>query len=452
MMTVDEAKDLIEKSIMAGKQILMEYTNSRGETKNYKIATVTSTWGEYFNVVPETDDGNSRVKRFRYDRISKIDITNSNFQPNDNLIEKIRDGSLFSDVDNVVQRKGGIKGYPSSINFIDETNRRLTKEEASVLISKIDIPPLEGWVRGLVWHIEDGDTFDLLLETDPNFTYQTRLFGADAPESSENSPDFVLGLQAKVLVEDFFKNSRCCYVKNLGKEAYRRHLMQVLNADQKDLAIELLESGLAVPMMAYFEDVTTRDKYEAASKKAYGNKMGIWSIPEIHARYNNIISDDHALEIDLLGHIPEKKSAIDRYLQQTPKARIVRAALARKHQSDQSKKTAEEISGAITFGMNTTGYDLEALKSMCGRYLEEIQKYEQASSSPEAVKDCIMHIEVLLDELDLGEGEIKGNFSKGKNKLIYHHDPEDRWYQMCIPEIRFKSIKDAKYCGFKKRT
>jgi len=104
-MTTEEAQDLIEKSILAGKQLAMEYTNSRGETKIYTFATITSTWGKYFKAVPVTPDGNDRVKAFRYDRISKIDITDTDYQPHDNLIEKIRNGSLFSDIDNTAQKK-----------------------------------------------------------------------------------------------------------------------------------------------------------------------------------------------------------------------------------------------------------------------------------------------------------------------------------------------------------
>ena len=94
--------------------------------------------------------------------------------------------------------------------------------------------------------------------------------------------------------------------------------------------------------------------------------------------------------------------------------------------------------------------DLEALKKMCDRYLEEIAKVEELASSKQVVTDCILHIEELVVELELGEGEVKGNFSKGKRKLLYHDNPESRWYQLCIPEIRFKTVEDARYCGFRK--
>ena len=87
---------------------------------------------------------------------------------------------------------------------------------------------------------------------------------------------------------------------------------------------------------------------------------------------------------------------------------------------------------------------------MCVQYLEEIEKFEEAVTSKGAVRDCIMHIEDLLDELNLGVGDIKGNFSKGQKKLIYHDDPTTRWYKLCVPEIRFNTVEDARYCGFLK--
>tara|TARA_E500000331_G_C17261505_1_gene715470 strand:+ start:2265 stop:3116 length:852 start_codon:yes stop_codon:yes gene_type:complete len=279
----------------------------------------------------------------------------------------------------------------------------------------------------------------------------TRLFGVDAPECSESSPDFVMGLEAKVFVEDLFKNSRFCYVREHEIDAYRRFLIEIFNEDQKNVSLELLKHGLAVPMMEYFESLAARAEYERATREAYEKECGLWSIPEIHTRFNNIISDDQVTKFNLLGYIPEKKSAIERYIQQSPKAKIIRAAFQRKTQSEDGKKTALEIFGVITDGLNPKERDIQKLKSMCDKYLYEIERFEQASNDADKVKDCIMHIEELLDELDLGEGEIKGNFSKGKNKLIYHSNPKDRWYQMCIPEIMFKTVQDAKMCGFKSR-
>ena len=87
---------------------------------------------------------------------------------------------------------------------------------------------------------------------------------------------------------------------------------------------------------------------------------------------------------------------------------------------------------------------------MCEIYIYEMDSLEASGVSDQKRRDCIMHIEDMLDELNLGEGDIKGNFSKGKKKLVYHEDPENRWYQLCIPEIRFRTPDEARYCGFKK--
>ena len=46
-----------------------------------------------------------------------------------------------------------------------------------------------------------------------------------------------------------------------------------------------------------------------------------------------------------------------------------------------------------------------------------------------------MYIEELVDKLQLKNGDIKGNFSKGKNKLIYHDNPETRWYKFVFLKL-----------------
>ena len=451
-MKTEEVQDLIEKSILSGRQIVIDYTNSKGVSDQYLILAITSTWKKYFTTVAEsvTRGQTKPFNKFRYDRISSVDITEGLYHPNDHLVDKIRDGSLFSNIDNRIDRRGGLKGYPSSLNYVSEPHQRLSKSDIKILINKISIPLLDGWLRGVVLKIDDGDTFELLLESDLKGSYVTRLFGVDAPECKEGSIDFVFGLEAKVFVEDMFKESCYCYVKKLGIDSYRRHLMHVLNADKKNIAIELLQNGLGFPMMGYFEEPDTRNEYETATKIAYKSKKGLWAIKEIRERYNNIISDFTKTEINLLEYIPEKKSAIAKYLQQNPKAKIISNAFYRRERSDTNKKTAKGIFERITRDVKPNRYDVDSYKKMCDLYLDEINQIEQLSDSVEVIKDCIMHIEDMVDELNLGDGEIKGNFSKGKSKLIYHADPEHRWYKLCVPEIRFRTVDDAKFCGFRK--
>jgi len=302
-LNADEVQNLIEKSILSGRQLRIQYTNSKGITDHYLILSITSTWTNSFNTVAESlsKGRSSPFNKFRYDRISAVDITDEIYEPSDLLIEKLKDGSLFSEVDNRLARRGGLKGYASSVSYVTSSRERLTKDEARNLLRQIDISPLEGWERGIVVDITDGDTFDLLLESAPCGSYVTRLFGVDTPECNHNSEEEIFGLEAKVAIEDMFKTSRCCYVKREGTDAYRRPLMHVLNADKKNVAIELLENGLGFPMMGYFTERSLRDTYVNATCKAYEDHKGLWAIDEIRSRYNNVISDTSIIEIDILA-------------------------------------------------------------------------------------------------------------------------------------------------------
>lgn len=451
-MKIEEVQALIEKCILAGRQIVIDYTNSQGISDQYLILAITSTWDGSFVTKAKSLSGRppKPFYRFRYDRVSAVDITDELYEPHDHLVAKMRDGSLFSSTDNRIYRRGGLKGYPSSLNYISEVSQRLTGPEAQDLINEINIPPLDDWLRGLVLKIEDGDTYDILLETDVRGSYVTRLFGVDAPEYKKGSTDFVLGLEAKVFVEDMFKESRYCYVKKLGIDTFDRHLMHVYNAAKQNVAIELLEAGLGFPMMAYFdEDLNARTKYEAASRKAYESTKGLWAIEGIRDRYSNIMSETAKTTINPLEDIPNKESIIDKYLKQSPKSKIILKAFDRKEKNESNSSAAENIFMIITQRIQTDGYDLDSYKEMCDLYLAEIQRVEELSNNPEFLKDCILYIEDKVSKLNLGDGAIKGNFSKGRVKLLYHEDPESRWYQLCTPEIRFRTVRDARYCGFR---
>jgi len=452
-MKIDEVQDLIEQSILAGRQIQISYTNAKGVSDDYLIHAITSTWRDSFITVAESLTKGKRkpFNKFRYDRISVVDITEKKNQPSDHLIEKMRDDSLFSDVDNRLFRKGGIKGYRSSLNFISDQRQQLTKPEAEQLLDSLNIPKREGLTRGVVVEIKDGDSYDILLETSKDSFYDTRLFGVDAPETSGDITDSVLGWQAKTFVENMFKKSRCCYVMQHGIDSYKRYRVEILNADEANVGIALLEQGLGFPMMSYMESSKVRDRYEKSTRAAFENKKGLWSLEEVSAKYNNVMSDSVRTTIGLLEFIPNKRSAITRYLKQSPRAKIVYAALERKQRYESRKSTAREVFENMTRDIHPDSYDLDAFRHMCEIYVSEINQVDQLSNNAESVKDLIMHVEEMIDELRLGKGEVKGNFSKGKNKLIYHDDPENRWYKLCIPEVRFQTVKDAKYCGFRKK-
>ena len=454
-MNVNEIQNLIKKSILSGNQIKIGYTNSKGVSDEYLILNITSAWKDNFNTVAQSvSRGKTKPhNKFRYDRISSIEITDEIFYPNDNLISQIQNDSLFSDIDNRVSRKGGFKGYRSSADFISGQPRRLQKEEAATLVNSIDLADRAGWEKGVIVNIEDGDTFDILLESDPKVVYVSRLLGVDAPEINGDVDETFLGWEAKVLVEEMFEESRFCYVRKYHTDSFRRHLVDVRNDKDEDIGMMLLKHGLGTPMMAYLDSIERKAQYEEATRNALAKRSGIWAIDEIRTRYNNIISDQRKLEnLDILGFIPDKKSALKKYLNESAKSKIIYQSVGRCQRNETRKKSAIEIFERMMEGLDTTAYDLVGFKRMCDIYFDEIKRRGEMADNEEEVKDLIMHIEELVDPLELGEGEILGNFSKFKTKLVYHDNPDDRWYQMCIPEIRFRSAQDARYCGFKKRT
>jgi len=453
-MNVNQAQNLIKKAILSGNQIKIGYTNSKGVSDEYLILNITSAWKESFNTVAESvSKGKTKpFNKFRYDRISSIEITEESFYPNDNLLDQIRTGGLFADVDDRVMRRGGLKGYRSSADFVSSQPRRLKKEQAEDLLQSLDLPAKSGWERGVMVHIEDGDTFDILLENDSKGVYVSRLLGVDAPETSGDVEETALGWEAKVLVEEMFEESRFCYVRKYETDSYRRHLVDVQNARGEDIGITLLENGLGLPMMGYLDSEDRKNAYLKVTTRARDEKIGIWSIDEVRSRFSTIVSDQATLgDLDVLGFIPDKKSALNKYLKENPKSNITHQSIYRCQRNEIRERTAFDIFQRMVEGLDPHAYDLDGFKRMCDIYVEEITLRGKVADNEEEVRDLILHIEEFVDALKLGEGEVLGNFSKFKTKLVYHDNPDDHWYKLCIPEIRFRTVDDAKYCGFEKR-
>ena len=56
-MNTEEAQDLIEKAIHSGRQMLINYTSSKGESADYKILNITSTSAQNFNSIATPEPG-----------------------------------------------------------------------------------------------------------------------------------------------------------------------------------------------------------------------------------------------------------------------------------------------------------------------------------------------------------------------------------------------------------
>jgi endonuclease YncB( thermonuclease family) len=454
MRKTEAIKKCIVKCIIAGKQFYINYTKSDGSTNDYRIFVITSTWGAYFTTKAESLSTGviKPYNKFRYDKINAIRLHENELSFKDDLVDKVRDGTLFDLEDDQIRRYGGRrKGYPSSINFLDFGYQKIYKDEAKKALDSIALPSYNGWKRGILLNIEDGDTFDILVEGNSKCAYITRLYGADAPELGSADVDAPYAIDAKLAVEEMFADSSECYVQILGEDNYGRSLVNILNYSKLNVASELLKLGLALPMMAFTEDENNRNDFRELTREAYENELGIWNINELRINYNNVVSIPYSSQAVDSFQFRDKSSAIKQYMAKSPYSEINKNAYLRSLDFDNNKELAESIFDKMVKGLNLNAeYDLESFRTMCNRYVEHIDFLGSADVTAHARKDCILYIESMVDDLRLGDGEVKGNFSKGDNLLIYHDDPNNTWYKLCQPEIRFRSKEDAKYCGFRK--
>lgn len=459
MNNLKNIQNQIEKSILANKCIIITYTNSAGKTDKYMLDTLKSTWQNKLKAIAHSITENKRpsFKAFRLDRVHEVEITNVNYVPREDFIEKVQNGTLFDEEDNRMQRRGGIV-YPSSISYLSPYKVE-TKENIAKSFETINIPEKDGWKRAIMYKIVDGDTFGIISEDKKSKIIQTRLFGVDAPEYKEENYDDSdiesnLGLEAKVFVEDLFKYNRFCYIKTVGSQeqgAYKRYLFEILNEDSENVGLKLLENGLGFPMLGYFNDQEIKQLYIKSTNKAYQNKLGLWSVTEIYERYNNVMNDMNITEFNILEYIPDKKSALDKYLKQNPKVKILQKALQRRKEKLVNIKDAKNDFKNIAQGLDFSNYNLESYKKLCDRYMQIVRRIETEWNDINRMFDYLEQIANMIDELNLGEGEVKGNFSTSslKSRLIYHIRGGGL-YDRTIPEIFFKTEEDAKYCGFRK--
>lgn len=454
-----EIKDLIEKSILASKCIIITYTNSSKKTDRYLLDNLSSVWADKINTIAHSITKNKKpsFKAFRLDRIHEIEITDIDYLPREVLIEKVKDGTIFDEEDNRMRRKGGIV-YPSSINYL-KSYRTENKDEITKKFNEIDIPEKEGWKRAIMYKIIDGDTYDVIIEDEKSKIVNTRLYGVDAPEYKEeitedNNIENNLGLESKIFVEDMFKKNRFCYVrsiKNQEQDSYKRYLYEILNFDGSSIGYELLANGLGLPMLGYFSDSKVRQKYIDLTNKAYNDELGLWRIKEIYDRYNNIMSNVCVTEFNILGYIPNKVSAFNKYLKRNPKLKIIQKALYRKRERVRNVENANKDFDNMTKDLDLSYYNIEAYRELCKRYLGVVKKISADENNINKLFDYLEEIAEIIDKLKLGEGEVRGNFSTSSlsTRLIYHIKG-GVLYDKTIPEICFKTEDDAKYCGFKK--
>lgn len=124
----------------------------------------------------------------------------------------------------------------------------------------------------VVDRVIDGDTVHL------KDGRKIRFHGIDAPETHPRVQR--MGPDAKELVDEALKKTN--YAAELevdGADRYGR-VVGTLFANQKDLNLMLLESGLAWTLVQYIRTKEKADRYLAAERAAKNAKKGLWSLDD----------------------------------------------------------------------------------------------------------------------------------------------------------------------------
>jgi endonuclease YncB( thermonuclease family) len=120
-------------------------------------------------------------------------------------------------------------------------------------------------ITGTVVGVHDGDTLRLRTET---ATIKVRLFGIDAPElgqpfsraSREKLSGLTFGRPVQLVIH--------------GKDAYGRHLAEVLLEDGTNVNHEMVRAGMAY----YFRKYTRSKALENMEDEARRERRGVWSV------------------------------------------------------------------------------------------------------------------------------------------------------------------------------
>lgn len=123
------------------------------------------------------------------------------------------------------------------------------------------------YINGEVVKVADGDTLTII--TEHNRKLKIRLFGIDAPESSqkfgtesaENLKKLCLNKQAKLVLMDVDK--------------YKR-LICIVSCDGINANISQLQDGFAWAYTKYLEKEELKDSYVDAENTARNKKAGLW--------------------------------------------------------------------------------------------------------------------------------------------------------------------------------
>jgi endonuclease YncB( thermonuclease family) len=134
-------------------------------------------------------------------------------------------------------------------------------------------PPEPGQtVRARITSVQDGDSVEFAVGLR---AYRGRITGIDAPEYSQ-----AFGPEAMQHLVKLAYASRDVTVEHIGYDKFNRMLVRV-KVGEVDLALGMLEAGLAWHVAAYSKQLRPLDAYlyQVAHYHAHEARRGLWSQP-----------------------------------------------------------------------------------------------------------------------------------------------------------------------------
>ena len=121
--------------------------------------------------------------------------------------------------------------------------------------------------------VHDGDTFRCISGS---MDFPVRVAGIDAPETGQAfwrvSRDLLRSQLAQGAIVD-------CYKADLK---YQRQVCRVAGPDGHDIALEIVQTGLAWHTVKYRNEQTSAEQnaYAVAEETARSRRLGLWSLPD----------------------------------------------------------------------------------------------------------------------------------------------------------------------------
>lgn len=132
-------------------------------------------------------------------------------------------------------------------------------------------------MKARVVRVADGDTVTVVEEGKPDCgkkcRYKIRLLGIDAPEMK-----MPYGEESKVALERLIKNANNKVTVTWQKKDRYKRMVGKLEANGKDVNLEMIKLGMAWYFERYRKDVDKKDQnlYEKAQQEARKQRIGLW--------------------------------------------------------------------------------------------------------------------------------------------------------------------------------